>query len=90
MQYLGRMSDLDKLLMDSSGLILPGAIYEAQECDVQGSRGWTPETSVAPDGHGGWMVKSHFVMPPACISDTRVPQRVTPGGFLAFTSEAAQ
>lgn len=90
MQYIGRKKDLDKLLKDYSGLILPGAIYEAQECDIQGSRGWTPETSVVPNGKGGWKVNSHFLIPPTCMSDTRVPQRVTPGGPIAYNIEAAQ
>ncbi|KIZ01714.1 hypothetical protein MNEG_6250 [Monoraphidium neglectum] len=93
MQYLGPKKDLDRLLKDKSGLILPGSIYEATQCDIQGSRGWTPEASIVPAGpKGGWKTVSHLLVPPYCSppEETRVPQRVRPGGLLAFMSEAAQ
>ena len=79
-QYLGPKGELEKLLRQKSGLLLPGAIYEDAECDIQGSRGWTPETSIVKAGpQGGWKVESHFLIAPKCMPHdaTVVPQRVS-------------
>jgi hypothetical protein len=78
-QYLGRKKELDRLLKDESGLILPGALYEAAECDIQGYRGWAIESLVVPAGpKGGWKTASNLPLPPYCSPPeaTRVPQRV--------------
>ncbi|KAI8468062.1 MAG: hypothetical protein J3K34DRAFT_523261 [Monoraphidium minutum] len=92
-QYMGSKADLDRLIREESGMLFPGGVYEAAECDVQGSRGWTPEGSIIPAGkRGGWKTVSHFLLEPQCMAHeaTVVPQRVRPGGPLAFMKEAAQ